>query len=345
MTFRAMATPNISVLMSCYNASRWLSEAISSVITQTYSDFEFIIVDDGSKDETLEIVRQYADRDSRIVIVKKPNTGLADSLNVGIQQARGEWVARLDADDLCEPTRLAKQFEVARANSALVFVGTGLTIIDQHGNQLKSYRYPIGHGELLRRLVTVRGFPPHSSAFCRTKAVRAVGGYRPRIRRAQDWDLWSRLSVVGELACIDEPLVRIRKHSNQISHEDSGKRQKLDSRVAMTSYWLRQQGFPDPVDDIDIHFDLFRSWIERRLEEEAIFLAEGIRNECKEILGSTSNLLIGGVKIAGAALQHPSHVMQLVWQRIVGDNLPRHLAQEWMKEKSTPALLEKSAKQ
>jgi len=97
-----ISTPTITVLMSCYNAERWLDEAVRSVLNQTFDNFEFIIIDDGSVDGTLSLVRRYASTDSRIIVVAKQNTGLSDSLNVGVQMARGKWIARLDADDLCE---------------------------------------------------------------------------------------------------------------------------------------------------------------------------------------------------------------------------------------------------
>lgn len=96
--------PAVSVVMSCYNGRRWLAEAIDSVLSQTYADFEIIIVDDGSTDDSWETIQRYAARHQRIVALTKPNTGTSDSLNAGIALAKGEWVARLDADDVCEPT-------------------------------------------------------------------------------------------------------------------------------------------------------------------------------------------------------------------------------------------------
>ncbi len=156
------------------------------------------------------IIQRYALRDSRIVIVVKPHTGLSDSLNCGIQKARGEWIARFDSDDVCEPTRFEKQIRLARAKPGLVYIGTGLTIIDQYGNPLRVHCYPSRHISLLKHLCTRQRFPPHSSALYLTKAVRAVGGYRIRIRCAQDIDLWLRLSEVGKLTCLNEPLVCIR---------------------------------------------------------------------------------------------------------------------------------------
>ena len=111
--------PAVSVVMSCYNASRFLAEAIESILRQTFTDFEFIIIDDGSTDDTLDIIRTYAQTDPRIVVIEKANTGLADSLNVGIGAARGEWIARQDADDVSFPDRLFHQIEFLRALSLI----------------------------------------------------------------------------------------------------------------------------------------------------------------------------------------------------------------------------------
>ena len=141
MTSSIIAAPAITVLMSCFNAARWLEESINSVLKQSYTDFEFIIVDDGSTDNTLDIIYRFAATDSRIVVITKSNSGLSDSLNVGLKIAKGEWIARLDADDVCEPTRLEKQAELAFANSNLVFIGTGLTIIDDTGNKVIIYNF------------------------------------------------------------------------------------------------------------------------------------------------------------------------------------------------------------
>ena len=337
MTTSTTAAPVITVIMSCYNSARWLDDAINSVLNQTYKDFEFVIVDDGSKDVTLEIIQRHAQRDTRIVIVAKSNTGLADSLNVGIQKARGEWIARIDADDICEPTRLKKQIELSRANPELVFIGTGVTEIDQHGNRLKVYHYPSRHTLLLKHLRTVRNFPPHSSAFFPTRVVRAVGGYRPRIRRAQDCDLWLRLSELGELACIHEPLVRIRKHADQTSHDESGRRQKIDSRVAMTSYWLRLNGGLDPVSDDETHFDAFHAWIEKRLNEEDLFAAEDLRKQLRNVFYGAPNSLVGALKIIGTSLKRPAIVLRLILQRFFGENLARQLAREWTNGASSSA--------
>ncbi len=315
--------------MSCYNGAKWLSEAIESVLAQTFADFEFIIVDDGSTDETAAILRCYSAQDTRIVIVAKPNTGLSDSLNVGIRRARAEWIARLDADDICEPTRLEKQLQLARESPKLVFVGTGLSIIDEEGTPGAVHRFPTRHAGLLHNLTRVLKFPPHSSAMYRTSAVRSIGGYRVRIRRAQDFDLWLRLSALGDLACIDEPLVRIRQHPAQVSHEDSGRRQQLDSRVSLVSYWLRLHRNSDPVAGDEKAFDAFRGWIERRLEDDAFYLAQDFRARLRGTFYQIPSRLRALLAVSWISLRHPRLVFLLVRYRLQGETLARKLASEW----------------
>src|ERR1700722_10627943 len=193
-----MMNPEVSVLTPCYNARAWLSQAIESVLAQTFHNFEFVLVNDGSTDETWEIIQRFRERDKRIVALSKKNTGMADSLNAGIARAKGAWIARLDADDLCEPTRLEEQLRFVRDHPAVVLLGTGFIEIDTKGRALKKHRYPTKHRQLVWQLEHLGGFFPHSSAFYRTDAVRRIGGYNRRISRAEDQWLWLELSRQGE---------------------------------------------------------------------------------------------------------------------------------------------------
>lgn len=319
--------PQISVVMSCYNAERWLAESIESVLAQTWRDFEFIIVDDGSTAETGEIIARFAEMDTRIVPISKPNSGLADSLNKGIARARGMWIARLDADDLCEPERLASQWRVASAKPALVFVGTGLVLIDESGTHLGIHRYPTSHRRLVAHLATARKFPAHSSALFRTEAFRRVGGYRSRIRRAQDRDLWLRLSEVGQLTSLQQPFVLIRKHASQISHEDAGVRQKVDSHVAMVSYWLRRRGHPDPVEFDATTYETFWMWVRARIADDGSFAHRSVVRGMNKAINRNSTSRV--VRMIGLILSHPAVSWKHAWEYFLGSSLPRRLAFEW----------------
>lgn len=332
MTLSMNATPAVTVLMACFNAARWLDESISSVLNQTFGDFEFIIVDDGSLDNTLDLIKRYAASDQRIVVVSKPNSGPGDSRNIGIQMARGEWIAVIDADDVCEPTRLEKQICHASKNSALVFIGTGLTIIDDAGNKLNVHSYPASHTGLVQHLRTARKFPPHSSAFYRTQVVRALGGFRLSIHRAEDWDLWLRLSEVGELSCLSEPLVQIRKHLGQISHSENGRRQIIDSRLATVSYWLRHFKVSDPVDSDETSFNNFSEWIQSRLQKNGLFEFQEFKVHLLSVVGGASRSPLGVVRLFAVCICKPFFTLRFIHERIFGESLTRRLALEWIKQ-------------
>lgn len=324
-------SPQITILMSIYNGARWVEDAIQSILNQTFTDFEFIIVNDGSQDRSLEIIKRFATRDPRIVVIDKHNTGLADSLNQGIKHAKGAWIARIDADDLCAPDRLRMQYGLAQADSSLVLIGSGLQEIDEYGHPGKTYRYPASHNALLGRLTTMRPFFGHSSAFYRADIVKVLGGYRPCIKRSEDFDLWLRFSEVGKIACLGTPLVKIRKHPGQISHDEQGRRQLLDSRVAMVSYWLRQRSFVDPVTAYsDVDFDIFRKWVMERLEQDRVFEYYGFLGRIKRQLSGEDRSVTALLRLFMLVLQEPGFVLRFLRYKVVGERLSKTLAVAWL---------------
>ena len=326
MTHLSVTVP-ISVVMCCYNAERWLEESIESVLSQTWRNFEFIIVDDGSTDRTGEIIERYVKRDRRIVPIAKSNTGPADSRNIAATRARGEWIAILDADDVCEQERLARQWCAATSDTGLVFLGSGLVLIDEQGHSSSVYSYPSGHEKLVAHLATGRRFPPHSSAFIRTDAFHRVGGYRTRIKRAEDLDLWQRLSEVGRLACLQEPLIRLRRHSGQISHDERGWRQLVDAHVAMVSYWLRRAGHPDPVESDIEEYERFRSWVADRLANESPLAIVNYHQILEAAQQDGHMAFIAALLSAGLA--HPKTAWRFAKHWLFGARLPQHLATQW----------------
>lgn len=330
-----LITPSVSVLMSVFNCERWLSESIQSVLEQTFTDFEFIIVNDGSRDGSLEIINQFADQDSRIRFFDKPNTGLADSLNYGIERATGDWIARIDADDICEPQRLAKQIELARVEKDLVLIGTGLKLIDQYGLDGKAYEYPAQHKKLSKRLANGGSFFAHSSAMFRTKLARECGGYRVRFRRSQDHDLWLRLSERGFLGCVKEPLVFIRKHGDQISHDEGGRRQSVDSHIAMVCYWLRQMQYEDPVNSLsDSRFSDFHGWVESEMESAGVFELNDYITELKIKMVSSDTKRARYADPISSLIRSPQYSYRWIINRCFGSGLPKSLALKWIAEES-----------
>jgi len=321
----------VTVLMSCYNASRWLHEAIESVLCQTFGNFEFILVDDGSTDETWDIIRAYRYRDQRIVPIRKENTGLQDSLNMGIAHARGEWIARLDADDLCEPDRLAEQLRYIHYHPEIVLLGAGFVEIDAQGRSVKKQLYPSGHRELLCNLGRLQRFFPHSSAFFRRDIAQDVGLYNRLFRKSQDWDLWLRFAERGRIACVRNCLVRVRKHSEQISNSTAGTSQLVYGTAASTCHFLRIDGCPDPSADSDeTAWKGFLEWIEGQMTEEGALEKRKVWADARDEYFATNNRMIGAFQF-GTRLLHSGHAVALTWEKVFGSSLPKRLAREWIK--------------
>ncbi len=143
-----MKSPIISVVMSVYNGDKYLREEIESILNQTFKDFEFIIVNDGSTDKSLEIIKSY--NDPRIVIIDQENTGLAKALNNGINIAKGRYIARMDQDDISNPERFEKQIEFLENLSEYVAIGSWSNHISEHGEYLYTCKMPIDSSTLIK---------------------------------------------------------------------------------------------------------------------------------------------------------------------------------------------------
>jgi glycosyltransferase involved in cell wall biosynthesis len=315
--------------MSCYNSEEWVNNAISSVLNQTFEDFEFVIIDDGSTDNTLNIVKGFSYLDSRITIIEKNHTGLADSLNIGIFQSNGKWIARIDADDVCELNRIELQVAFVESNPEIVFLGSGCVEVSMVNTMQKINSYPESHHGLVKHLESSKKFPPHSSAFYSTNAVRLIGGYRKQFRMSQDRDLWLRLSEIGNLACINKPLVRIRNHEGQVSNSNNRVKQILYSRIATISYFIRIKGAQDPVDGNDSEYVFYKDWIEKQINVKKLSNIVNTRNIIMLALRSPinlSNLLQLVMKIFNGC----PYLLHILIERYLGVNTPRILAKKWL---------------
>lgn len=208
--------PRVSVLMSVFNGERFLVDAVASILGQTYTDFELIVVDDASTDGSLAIMNSV--RDSRIRVLRQPaNAGLANALNLAATHARGSLLARMDADDIAEPTRLAAQVAAMEKQPSLVILGTAYLVMNEQGHVLDRVVLGQQNTALQAGLLSGNQFC-HPSVMLRAEAFRKVGGYRDiGGRYAQDYDLWLRLAELGELGNLAEPLLRYRVHGGQVS--------------------------------------------------------------------------------------------------------------------------------
>jgi glycosyltransferase involved in cell wall biosynthesis len=201
--------PLISVLMSVYNGLPYLTEAVDSVLSQTFTDFEFIIIDDESSDGSLEILEKYAVKDARIKLIKNPERlGLGINLKNGVVAARGTWIARMDADDISVPERLAKQLEYVTANPKTDILGSYAMDIDPNGNEIGLRRCPTTHADIVKYIWTCPII--HPTVFMKKESLLRAGSYGNEKRR-QDYALWFKCASKSlQFANLPEPLLKYR---------------------------------------------------------------------------------------------------------------------------------------
>ena len=225
--------PKVSVLMSVYNGEIHLGEAVESILNQTFTDFEFIIVDDGSTDSTWSILSEYAVRDKRIVLIQnKNNIGLAKSLNKGLELARGEYVARQDADDLSLPERLAAQIGYSQQQPHVGLLGTAYYIINSQGQELALHRQPESDTEIRWQMLFHNAFC-HSSVMFRRKFINKESlFYKEGLPCSQDYELWSRMLQQTSAANLTIPLVEWRKSDGAISTTRREEQQRIATIIS-----------------------------------------------------------------------------------------------------------------
>lgn len=209
-------TSAVSVLMPVYNGEQFLAEAIESILGQTFADFEFLIVDDGSTDNSPTILADYASRDPRIRVVTQANAGIVAALNRGLAECRSPLVARMDADDVSLPMRLERQMAFLAARPSVAVVGTAIQLISETGAAGPEVHHPAAQQVIARRLRHGNCLA-HPSVMMRRDVVMGVGGYREFLRHAEDYDLWTRAAERHELANLPDCLLRYRVHGGQVS--------------------------------------------------------------------------------------------------------------------------------
>lgn len=236
----------VSVVMSVYNGERFLRQAIDSILNQTFPDFEFIIVDDGSTDGTAEILSSYAKAAPRLRVVTQQNRGLIKSLNRAIGMARGEYIARMDADDVSMPERLVVQVRWLDMHPQIAVLGTRYDEIDENSRVVRRGNRYIGSATVERALLQ-----GNSSVFChgsvmfRRMCFEHVGGYREQFRHTEDYDLWLRMAEHYELDNIGETLYQHRLRLDSVSFEYFLQQQR-GADFALECARLRRSGLPEP---------------------------------------------------------------------------------------------------
>jgi glycosyltransferase involved in cell wall biosynthesis len=201
--------PKVSVVMSVYNAGDFLREAVDSVLTQTFEDLEFIIIDDGSKDQSLQTLQEYTD--PRIRILTQANRGLIASLNRGILEARGRYIARMDADDRCEPDRLEIQVRYLDHHPDIALLGGSVATMDEQGNPLAPFvGFPLTHEEIWSSVGRRPWVFCHPAVMYRREAAIDVGMYHTGFSHAEDAEFFARLMTKYRAANLPEVLLNYR---------------------------------------------------------------------------------------------------------------------------------------
>ena len=242
--------PLVSCIMTAFNAAHTVEGAVRSILEQTHGDFEILVVDDGSTDGTPNLLQSLSRQDSRIRLWSLANQGQTRALNVCLEHARGEYVARMDADDVSLPHRFERQVAWLESKPNIVALGTLRMTIDEKGAVLKKQKpkpdvRPDLHAVPPRYVSLV-----HPSAMIRAQVLRKVGGYRPFFRYAQDVDLWLRLAERGRLAVLPEYLLLYRQTQSAISSEKAVEQQAY-AAIALIAAVGRARGAADPIAGFD----------------------------------------------------------------------------------------------
>jgi glycosyltransferase involved in cell wall biosynthesis len=233
--------------MPVYNGARYLSQAIESILAQSYSAFEFLIVDDGSTDASADIADEYAASDARVRVIRIAHQGNGRAAEIGLLEAKGPFVARMDSDDIAEPQRFEKQVAFLLENPDVAVVGSAVRIFYEGDNTTHTEMLPTTQQEI--RDWIERGHTPISNptSMMRKAEVMTVGGVRPQFTCANDYDLWLRVVERYQIANLPEILLNYRIHGRNISKAQRYE-QSICMQVAKLSADARAQGKPDPVE-------------------------------------------------------------------------------------------------
>ena len=239
--------PTLSVLMSAYNSEAYVREAVQSILSQRFRDFELIVVDDGSTDATGDVLQELADADCRIRLVRRANKGLTVSLNEALAMARGRYVARMDADDVAMKLRFEKQLVYLEANPECVLLGTGVILIDPLGVPAIEGGIETEHEAIDRELLKGRGGALyHPTVIMRRDALERLGGYREEFNNSEDLDLFLRLAEIGRVHNLREPLLHYRRHPESVNHTRFDNQAKIKTEIVRQAY--QRRGLPMPAD-------------------------------------------------------------------------------------------------
>lgn len=253
--------PLISVIMSAYNADKYLLESVNSILNQDFADFELIIVNDGSVDNTAALLKLIEDSDNRVRVISQENRGLASALNTAFQLSTGEYIARMDADDIADSTRLAAQLDFLEKFTDVDIVGS---YVEAFGDsKVRVWTFPITKEDCDAALLFLNPLA-HPAVMFRRRITTDIGSYDLSFNYDQDYELWARASASHGIANLNKVLLKYRIHRNQMGSVFS-KAERTNSQKRTQLFLLNEMGLNPSDADMEIHLMLANAY---RLEFE-----------------------------------------------------------------------------
>ena len=304
-------SPRVSVLMTCYNTSQYLPEAVNSVLKQTYRDFEFIIVNDGSTDNSAEYLDQLDD--PRVTVIHQKNQGLGTPINKHLQACRGEFIARLDSDDYSYPQRLEKQVALMESSSDLIAIGSYMQFFNQNG-ELKSNTFPVQHKDILGGLLNGWHTMPHATMMIRRSLFDKIEGYA-WCGVGEDWGLQLDAAKYGKLGMVPEPLYKMRLHSTSNAWKGAA-RVFLGFDFAIQRYREWENGEPETTSEQFLReWENAGFWKRTSVNLRAISSTYHRQSMVDKLNGKRVSAT---AKLMVSAMLHPAKTFGSLWKRFKG---------------------------
>lgn len=258
--------PAVSVLMPVYNNEPHLTGAVESILDQTFDDFEFIIINDGSTDSSSATLNALARRDSRIRLYERPNTGYCRALNEGLGYVRGEFIARMDADDIAMPDRFERQVAYLRQHPDCVALGGRVLLIDEDDDPIREMCHEQTHEEVDAAHMDGKGGTIiHPAMMARRTAIEAINGYDESFDFAEDLDFFLRLAEHGRVANLPDIVLHYRQHLSSIGYSKSEIQQRSAIAALRAAYARRGLAFPSRYESMSpvktTEADVHRKWV------------------------------------------------------------------------------------
>lgn len=311
--------PTVTVLMPVYNAQAYLQEALASVAAQTFRDLEILVIDDGSTDRSPQLLADFALQDWRLRVLRQANAGISAALNLGLSAARGEFIVRMDADDVMLPGRVQAQVAFLRANPALGFCACDVHMVDSAGRVFASYRPRPRSLPDLQQMIASR-LPvvyTHPTVTCRTTALRAVGGYDRDYEPCEDMELFGRLLLAGHPGVVlPELLMHYRVHGASISGAKIATQVRTQEFVRAVFYArLEGRELSRAAHDLQRRQAAWPQRLRARAREQSDVL-----QKVSHFATAAGQRPRAAAALALAAACRPGAALRALWRRLAGRN-------------------------